>query len=195
MPLVHPALLGRDSRDLIPTGLPPALARRVLSERADVLPAETLVEITRGFAATPRLWAPLARHDPDRRWYTRLLLSASVEVWLICWYPGQGTGVHDHNGALGALTVAAGTVAETIHDPARWSSVTGQRHHRVGASAAFSAAHVHQVRNTGRALATTVHAYSPPELPTRYQPADGRLAPDEASTDALTGRFAAAGTP
>jgi predicted metal-dependent enzyme (double-stranded beta helix superfamily) len=167
MPLIHPALLGHEPAV---DGLPPALARDLLRDREHVLDAETLLTVTRSFAAS-RVWVPIARHDPQRRWYTRLMISASVEVWLICWYPGQGTAVHDHGGALGALTVADGAVDETVHHPRDWSVTTARRRYRRGDSATFAARHVHQVVNVGSTPATTVHAYSPPELPVRYEPA------------------------
>ena len=32
----------------------------------------------------------IAGHDPGRRWYARLALSADIEAWLIGWAPGQG---------------------------------------------------------------------------------------------------------
>jgi hypothetical protein len=196
MPLIHPALLGRGSTvAAMLDGLPPTLAREVLRERGDVLDAETLLDVTRSFAAAPRVWAPIARHDPARRWYTRLMISESVEVWLICWYPGQGTQVHDHGGALGALTVAQGAVQEIVHDPTDWSVATAHHRHGAGSSATFAAHHVHEVVNAGHTPATTVHAYSPPELPVRYEPADAATAAGRRTTgDGVTGYPAVAGT-
>jgi predicted metal-dependent enzyme (double-stranded beta helix superfamily) len=194
MPLLHPALLGLPS-PLTPgagrrprtTGSGTARARAGLAEvltgwpaAADVLRDEgepvglgTLGELARRLAATDGLWRPVVRHDPEKRWFTRLLLSGVVEVWLIGWAPGQGTAVHDHGGALGALAVAEGTVEEDVHDGAagHWEPQATRRHD-AGRVARFAADHVHRVVNRGLVPATTVHAYSPPELPLRYEPSE-----------------------
>ena len=39
-----------------------------------------------------RLWKTFERHDPDERFYHQLYRDPNVDVWLICWLPGQGTG-------------------------------------------------------------------------------------------------------
>jgi rhodanese-related sulfurtransferase len=121
--------------------------------------------VARLAAARPVL-RDVVRHDPGKRWYTRLLLSGSVEVWLIGWVEGQRTGIHDHGGALGALAVAAGTVDEVVYDA---DLRHGQRRrHGAGAVVEFGPDHVHEVIGAGSATATTIHAYSPPGLPLRY---------------------------
>lgn len=136
------------------------------------LDAAELGELTRQIAGRPSLWRPLLRHDPDRRWYERLLLTPRVEVWLIAWAPGQGTLPHDHGDAAGALTVTEGTLTEDVYvgiapedgevHPAR----TLRR--PVGSTAIFAPDHVHRVRNLDSLNATSIHAYSPPGRPMRY---------------------------
>lgn len=156
MPLVHPLLAGRSS-------LPAA----ALTDDPDLLDAASLATLVADLAGDDR-WRAVVQHRQDRRWYTRLLLSGSVEVWLIGWSPGQHTGVHHHGGALGALAVAEGTVTEVVHD-ATWRPHR-TRHHQAGVVVNFGAEHVHQVLNLGVTAATTIHAYSPPERPMGYAP-------------------------
>jgi len=196
VPLLHPAVLGlataTASRPPVlswpaspqpaavsgPAGggpaedlLPAHLARAVLSDDDEPLDLETLAEVAGRIAAARWLWQPVVRHDPSRRWYTRLLLTGAIEVWLIGWTPGQHTAVHDHGGALGALAVADGAVEEDIHGlrHGSWRQRQTRRHAR-GDVVGFAADHVHQITNRGDVVATTVHAYSPPELPLRYEP-------------------------
>ncbi|WP_052711315.1 cysteine dioxygenase family protein [Pseudofrankia sp. DC12] len=165
------------------------LAADVLRDEGEPLDTATLVELAGRLAAAERLWRPVVRHDPDKRWYTRLLLTGVVEVWLIGWFPGQHTAVHDHGGALGALAVADGAVEEDIHAPhgGSWEP-RGTRRYDKGRVVAFGADHVHRVINRTQAAATTVHAYSPPEVPLRYASPDGSVAVPAASQ--LTARVA-----
>ncbi|CAO5150577.1 Cysteine dioxygenase [Frankia sp. AiPs1] len=185
MPLLHPALLAEPAllTDLasltepaLPTGPAPVppVPQQCLSDEPGQVDLRTLRTLTAALAAHPQVWRPVIRHRADRRWYTRLLLSATVEVWLIGWCPGQQTEIHDHGGALGALTVVEGQVEEDRFDRA-WS-LTGVRAHRPGASVGFGIRHVHRVANRSTHLATTIHAYSPPELPLRYSPTDSGAA-------------------
>ncbi|OAA28588.1 Cysteine dioxygenase type I [Frankia sp. EI5c] len=173
MPLIHPALFlpavsaagadggsGHQADPLVPS--------RFLTDERHELSLTDLRGLAGRIAAAADVWRPLVRHDPQRRWYTRLVLSGAVEVWLIGWYPGQQTEVHDHGGALGALAVAEGVVEED-ECGTDWV-VTRTRRHAAGALAGFGADHVHRVVNRGARCATTVHAYSPPELPLRYAP-------------------------
>jgi rhodanese-related sulfurtransferase/predicted metal-dependent enzyme (double-stranded beta helix superfamily) len=130
------------------------------------LTSAQLSEITAGIAARTQLWRPLAFHDPSERWYSRLLLTSAIEVWLIGWSPGQGTAVHDHGGAAGAMTVTEGTLVEQEYRP-DGLTMARQVTHEAGASVGFAESHVHRVLNAGLENATSVHAYSPPGHPLR----------------------------
>lgn len=158
MPLLHPALVHL-----------PIVPAACLSDDPGRVPLPVLRDLTAALSATPEVWRPVIQHRPDARWYTRLVLSATVEVWLIGWYPGQQTEIHDHGGALGALTVAQGCVEEDRYD--RSWTISQVRRHATGAAVGFGAAHVHRVANRSPEIATTIHAYSPPELPMRFGPA------------------------
>lgn len=144
---------------------------RFLVDEPSALGLWDLSDLVTRLVRAEHVWRPLVRHDPRRRWYTRLLLSGVVEVWLIGWYPGQRTEVHDHGGALGALAVAEGAVDED-ECGGDWATLR-QHRHRAGALVNFEVEHVHRIVNRGQVNATTIHAYSPPELPLRYAPARG----------------------
>ncbi|MBM7772694.1 putative metal-dependent enzyme (double-stranded beta helix superfamily) [Actinokineospora baliensis] len=106
----------------------------------------------------------VVRFASPQRWWTRLALTDEVELWLLSWLPGQGTAPHDHGGAAGAFTVLFGEVAETYRYP---SGPIREHRHPVGTSIGFGQGRAHQVRNLGQVKAATVHAYSPPLVPTR----------------------------
>jgi len=168
MPLLHPAFFSPSRTDLRSADLRSLVPERFLGDDSDLIDLPDLRDLAARLAGAPELWRTLTRHDPQRRWYTRLVLSGSVEVWLICWYPGQQTAIHDHGGALGALAVAEGTVEEDECGP-DWT-VTRTLRHGAGTHVGFGHDHVHRVANRGTRPATTIHAYSPPELPLRYAP-------------------------
>jgi hypothetical protein len=110
------------------------------------------------------LLRPLVRYSEPQRWWTRLALTRGVEVWLLSWLPGQGTRPHDHGGAAGSFAVLTGEVCEEHRYP---GGPIGTRRLRVGEGLGFGGDRAHVVRQTGSGPAATVHAYSPPQLPTR----------------------------
>lgn len=57
-----------------------------------------------------------------------------------------------------------GTLSETYRYP---GGDIGTRTHGTGAATGFGAGRAHQVHNTGFERAASVHAYSPPLVPTR----------------------------
>lgn len=105
-----------------------------------------------------------ARYRSDQRWWSRLALTGGVELWLLSWLPGQATRPHDHGGASGSFTVVRGRLSETFRYP-RGSVQRGER--ATGETVAFGAGRAHVVANTGIEAALSVHAYSPPQVPTR----------------------------
>jgi predicted metal-dependent enzyme (double-stranded beta helix superfamily) len=119
-----------------------------------------LGQLVGSIAAQPRRWRDIVQFDAARRWYHRLELTRDVEVWLISWLPGQGTGFHDHGAAVGAFTVAQGELTERTV-PAR-QAVPRSRLYLAGQIRPFGPAHVHDVVNMSAAPAVSVHAYSPP---------------------------------
>jgi len=119
-----------------------------------------LARLTRRFAtrAAEQLYLA-ARFDARDRWHLRLALTEEVEVWLLTWTRGQGTGSHDHGGASGAYTVLHGALTET------WTDRRGRRKRTIraaGSSTSYGPDRVHTVQNCGTLEAISVHAYSPP---------------------------------
>ena len=126
-------------------------------------PVGDLARLTRLLAADlPAELRAEAAYDPLERWYLRLALTEHVEVWLLTWTPGQATRPHDHGGASGSYTVLDGMLTEI------WRDGPGPTHRTVrphGTGSAFGPDRVHLVANRGSRNATSVHAYSPPQLP------------------------------
>src|ERR1700691_3022329 len=77
-----------------------------------LLGARQLADVVRRLAASPAEWLARVRLNPPGRWYERIHLDDSHEVWVISWLPGQSTGFHDHRGGGGAFAVVWGTLTE-----------------------------------------------------------------------------------
>ena len=135
-----------------------------------LLGARQLADVVRRLAASPE-WLTRVRLNPASRWYERIHLDDSHEVWVISWLPGQATGFHDHGGSAGAFAVVWGTLMERR---IAGGTLTGQvlaKPVGSGGSRAFGPRYIHDVRNAAASVvAVSVHAYSPP-LPrmTRYE--------------------------
>jgi predicted metal-dependent enzyme (double-stranded beta helix superfamily) len=126
---------------------------------ARISPLE-LGRLVSSIAERPERWRDIVRFDAGERWYQRLELTDDLEVWLLSWLPGQGTGFHDHGEAMGAFTVAQGELTERTV-PARQARARN-RPYRAGQVRPFGRAHVHDVVNLSAGPAVSVHAYSPP---------------------------------
>ena len=130
-----------------------------------------LADVAVRLAASPANWLARVRLNPAGRWYERIHLDASHEVWVISWLPGQATGFHDHGGSAGAFAVVWGTLMERRVVGGALSGQVLAKPVGAGGSRAFGPRYIHDVRNTAASVvAVSVHAYSPP-LPrmTRYE--------------------------
>jgi cysteine dioxygenase type I len=137
----------------------------LLAPRSPVWTPDELRGLTTAVGASFR--EPLLdvlRFASPTRWWARLALTEEVELWLLSWLPGQGTAPHDHGGAAGAFTVLTGELAETYRYP---SGPIRNQLHTTGSALGFGAGRAHQVQNLGPRRAASVHAYSPPLVPTR----------------------------
>src|SRR5215813_6895132 len=135
-----------------------------------LLGARQLADLVRRLAANPADWLGRVRLNPQGRWYERIHLDDTHEVWVISWLPGQGTGFHDHGGSAGAFAVVWGTLTERRVVGAVTTGPVLAKPVGAGGSRAFGPRYIHDVRNAApSAVAVSVHAYSPP-LPamTRY---------------------------
>ncbi|MCQ4080837.1 cysteine dioxygenase family protein [Streptomyces sp. RB6PN25] len=147
-----------------------------LPHAAALSPAQ-LADLADRFAERRGLWLPHVRYQSPDRYYTRLELSQTYEVWLLTWLPGQGTEIHGHGGSNGAFTVIRGELTERTFPPTSYPVHPTPRRLRADEVRAFGPRHVHQVTNEATAPAVSVHAYSPPLATMSYyrQLPDGRL--------------------
>ncbi|WP_333767004.1 cysteine dioxygenase [Streptomyces sp. IBSBF 2435] len=113
--------------------------------------------LARSIAADRGRWAPLVRYDATTRWYARLQTGPGYEVWLLSWLPGQSSGLHDHGGSSGVLTVLQGALRERAlgdrGETVRALAGGGQR--------AFAPGYVHEVVNDSLEPAVSLHVYFP----------------------------------
>jgi predicted metal-dependent enzyme (double-stranded beta helix superfamily) len=146
-------------------------------EPGRLLGARQLADVVLRLAASPADWIARVRLNPAGRWYERIHLDDSHELWVISWLPGQATGFHDHGGSAGAFAVVWGTLMEHRVVGAAATGHVVTKAVRAGGSRAFGPRYIHDVCNAAAsAVAVSVHAYSPP-LPemTRYSLTPGGL--------------------
>jgi predicted metal-dependent enzyme (double-stranded beta helix superfamily) len=135
------------------------------------LPGLRLGTLLRALAARVD-WQARVRYDVDRRWYGRLDASpfldsadaggVDVEAWLLSWWPGQRTGLHDHGGSAGGFTVVRGRLREdTVHAPADVAPRLRSRTLHSGEQRVFGPRHLHEVVNDGTEPAVSLHVYAP----------------------------------
>jgi hypothetical protein len=123
-----------------------------------------LIQLAREIADDEHLWRAFVRHDANARFYHQLYRDPNVDVWLICWVDGQGTGYHDHDRSSGAVCVCEGTLLEDWFRVEEDGWVRERtREHGVGEGFDFDAADIHGVRHPGGDAppATSIHVYSP----------------------------------
>ncbi|MGW2787443.1 cysteine dioxygenase [Streptomyces populi] len=109
--------------------------------------------LARSIAADRSQWEHLVRYDAASRWYHRLRTGPGYEVWLLSWVPGQGSGLHDHGGSSGVLTVLGGALTERTD--------RGTRALGSGAQRVFAPGYVHEVVNDSLEPAVSLHVYYP----------------------------------
>ena len=128
-----------------------------------LLGARQLGDLVRRVAASPAEWLTRVRLNPVGRWYERIHLDDSHEVWVISWLPGQATGFHDHGGSAGAFAVVWGTLMERRMAGGQETGHVLAKPVGAGGARAFGPRYIHDVRNAAAAaVAVSVHAYSPP---------------------------------
>ena len=142
-----------------------------------LLSARQLADLVRRLAASPAEWLTRVRLNSASRWYERIHLDDSHEVWVISWLPGQATGFHDHGEVAGAFTVVWGTLMERRVVGGAATGRVLAKPVGAGGSRSFGTGYIHDVRNAASsAVAVSVHAYSPPlTLMTRYDMTSGGL--------------------
>jgi hypothetical protein len=146
-----------------------------------------LIRLVADLAREPATWQQLVRHEPDRRWWIRLIRRGNVDAWLITWPGQEATDLHDHGRSAAALTVVRGSLEHVL------ASRRGQLSRETlntGTLLSLEPEAIHDVRNTSLHPAVSIHAYSPPlERMTYFRPDGNGLAPvrtvhgDEPETD------------
>ncbi|MEO6867037.1 MAG: cysteine dioxygenase family protein [Gaiellales bacterium] len=104
------------------------------------------------------LWEPLILVDPSLRRYRLLYEDDRLDVWVLSWMPGQGTGFHDHDLSGVGLVSAQGSVIEKqmlLPEGATEIEMTP------GVSRQGPAGYIHSVAHHSGEPAITIHAYSP----------------------------------
>jgi predicted metal-dependent enzyme (double-stranded beta helix superfamily) len=117
-----------------------------------------LADLVANLADRPELWGDQVSYAGGRRHYASIHRDEYIDVWLICWSPGNDTGWHDHDVSSGAVRVVRGTLLESN---LRIGGVPARRMVSEGTAFAFGPDHIHRL--TGEAEHTiSLHAYSPP---------------------------------
>jgi Cysteine dioxygenase type I len=84
----------------------PALPARYLDRRE-------LTELVENLAGRPDVWRDQVAYAGGRRHYASIHRDEYVDIWLICWSPGNDTGWHDHDVSSGAVHVVHGALIES----------------------------------------------------------------------------------
>lgn len=140
---------------------PAALAERCRSllPGDGVLDVDELEQLALDVAADPELWQPLVVVDAHRRRYRLLYEDDRIDVWVLSWMSGQGTGFHDHDLSGVGLSCAQGEVVERqMLLPTGATSVPMTP----GVSRQGPPGYIHSVAHVAGSPAVTIHAYSPP---------------------------------
>src|SRR5689334_24782060 len=117
-----------------------------------------LAELVERLSGQPELWGDQVSYAGGRRHYASIHRDEYVDIWLICWSPGNDTGWHDHDIPSVAVRVIQGVLAES-------NPRIGGAHalRLIGAGSSFSFGPDHVYRLQGEADRTiSLHAYSPP---------------------------------
>ena len=118
-----------------------------------------LADLSQAVAEREELWRSLVVADPERRRYRLLYEDDRVDVWVIMWMPGQGTGYHDH--AISGVGVC-GAEGMAIEKQMRLPEGHTEVEVRPGVRREGPAGYIHSVAHGEGTPAITIHSYSPP---------------------------------
>ena len=125
---------------------------------ARYLDKHELAELAEKLAESPELWSGQVAYSGGRRHYASIHRDEYVDIWLICWSPGNDTGWHDHDVSSGAVRVVVGALMES--NP-RIGGVHVQTVVSEGSSLRFGPDHIHRLTCEAE-CSISLHAYSPP---------------------------------
>ncbi|MBS2036148.1 cysteine dioxygenase family protein [bacterium] len=134
------------------------------------LDQQKLSQLVRSIADKPELWKPLVVVDPSRRRYRLIYEDDRIDVWVLSWMPGQGTGFHDHDHSEVALMCVQGTILEK-----QMMLPTGASRIEMtpGYVRTGGAGYIHAVSHIEGEPAVSLHAYSPPLIHVGQYVVDG----------------------
>jgi predicted metal-dependent enzyme (double-stranded beta helix superfamily) len=130
---------------------PPSSSDRQLDQRE-------LRDLVDDLASRPDEWADQIAFPDGRRHYVSLRRDEHVDVWLLCWTPGNDTGWHDHDVSSGAVRVISGALKES--NP-RIGGAHLETIMPAGTSFCFGPDHIHRLVGAAD-QSVSIHAYSPP---------------------------------
>jgi quercetin dioxygenase-like cupin family protein len=118
-----------------------------------------LLNLASSIAARPELWRDAVQFTGDgERHYACIHRDSHVDIWLLCWTPGDDTGWHDHDVSSGAVAVVQGRLVERNLAVGADSIDTDVPAGRVFS---FGPDHIHRLAGSDP-QSVSVHAYSPP---------------------------------
>lgn len=142
-----------------PAEIADAVAALVPETNGQPLTTRQLADLSTAIAEREELWRPLVVADTERRRYRLMFEDERVDVWVIMWMPGQGTGYHDH--ATSAVGVA-GAEGMAIEKQMVLPSGSWDVEVRPGVTREGPAGYIHAVSHGEGTPAVTIHSYSPP---------------------------------
>jgi predicted metal-dependent enzyme (double-stranded beta helix superfamily) len=128
-----------------------ALPARFLDQRE-------LAALVASLASRPDVWGEQVAFAGGLRHYVSVHRDEYVDIWLICWSPGNDTGWHDHDISAGAVHVVRGALVESRP---RISGAHARTVVAEGCSLSFGPDHIHRLTDESE-QAVSLHAYSPP---------------------------------
>jgi len=101
-----------------------------------------------------------------------VLRTPHFELLVLCWRPGQHSTIHDHAGALNAISVRSGELTSRVFRPAAGAGQGGGPVELVSEEpvgpgdplVGVDRGGIHQLADTSGAPLVTVHVYAPPLL-------------------------------
>ena len=127
-------------------------------------------------AARPELWEEHVVSGTEERHYFSLHRDAHVDIWVLCWTPGDDTGWHDHDVSSGAVAVVRGALTEhnlAVDAPSLATDVPA------GQVFSFGPDHIHRLTGKDAAVGVDPRVLTPALAvgPVR-RGVDGNPAPD-----------------
>ena len=157
-----------------PREIADAVARLVPDTDGANLTTAQLADLSQAIAEDESIWRPMVIADGERRRYRLLFEDDRLDVWVIMWMPGQGTGYHDHShSAVGLCGAEGAAIEKQMTLPSGHTEVVV----RPGVRREGPVGYIHSVAHLEGAPAITIHSYSPPlvEVGQYRADADGRL--------------------